>query len=272
MGIWDKLTTWIAPAEQPEEPVTFESLRDAYVKSVRTHLGYQPEELVGRLGATQKFPYHMYQQQRHLAVEMHQRNLDALDATTRIKMERAQQIQRTIHAIIQVASPSTQNTVHELMNLTHTELSAELKIHLQPIKSAVPKVWERLLNLVEKNSHLRKAVYGMKVSMDPNPIYSKGEVVPEIVLYAYDKNDFETIVSALQLELAEYEQYSNHQTPRFNQKVTDLIYVAQSSGDLKSALKRVGLLDEYFDASSDYAFFKGEEVGQRYSIKHLDAV
>jgi hypothetical protein len=50
--------------------------------------------------------------------------------------------------------------------------------------------------------------------------------------------------------------------PRYNHKLSELLFVAQSGGDLKNLLKKDGLFDEYFDPKYNYAFRRGEEPPQ----------
>lgn len=128
----------------------------------------------------------------------------------------------------------------------------EVKIHLQPQLEQEPMVVDRLLSLLEQQPQLRDGIDAIKVRVigngQPEP---DGHHLPEVVIYT--NNSFQAcLLKFLQQEFCDLT--GNGLTPRFNQEVANqLIYVAQSGGDLKQWLSQEGLLDKLFDKETNYA-------------------
>lgn len=68
----------------------------------------------------------------------------------------------------------------------------QFKIHLQPRKEAVPKIFERLLQSFSKDEELRRLIPIFKASLSKEVQIDKNDnVVPEIVLYVTGRNNAE---------------------------------------------------------------------------------
>lgn len=159
------------------------------------------------------------------------------------------------------------------------EICREYKIHLQPIverdsqsriiKDFRPKCVDTLLKAISENPALEKSINCFKTSLrrekfiapDGNIEKSTaaGTVWPEIVVYTYGKNNFETTLRLLYKYFQGLEKYGSDLTPRDNYKINRLMYVAQSGGDFKNKLRYHGKLDRYFDKRFNYAFRVGEK-------------
>lgn len=138
-------------------------------------------------------------------------------------------------------------------------LSQEFKIHIQPKRQFVPLVAYKLSNLLQ-NEEVRKLVGEFKVKIDPGGVDSQGQEFPQIVIYpTMGRENARRLLEILRQSLKEEERYGTGKPPRYNIGVNNLLFLAQSGGDLKTSLAGVGLLDEYFDRDTGYAFMKGEQ-------------
>lgn len=139
-------------------------------------------------------------------------------------------------------------------------LSQEYKIHIQPKREFVPLVAHRLGTLLQ-NEEVRKLVGEFKVKIDPGGVDSQGQEFPQIVIYpAMGRENAKKLLEVLSQSLKDAERYGTGKPPRYNIKVNNLLFLAQSGGDLKTSLAGAGMLDEYFDKDTGYAFMKGEKA------------
>lgn len=147
-------------------------------------------------------------------------------------------------------------TDNEVRNL----LDQEFKIHIQPKRQFVPLIASRLSRLLQ-NEDVRKLVGEFKVKTAPGGVDNQGQEMPQIVIYpAMGRENAKKLLGILRDALKDDEKYGTGQAPRYNTKVNNLLFLAQSGGDLKTALAGAGLLDEYFDKDTGYTFMKGEKA------------
>ncbi len=148
------------------------------------------------------------------------------------------------------------------------EICQEYKIHLQPpIGGQVsrqedwrPFCVNKLLGALAENPKFRESVDCFKVSYREEAKRSIGGAIPEIIIYPRTgRENFGKALAHIYQCFKGDEQHASDITPRYNHRINELIFVAQSSGDFKDSLKRLGVLDRYFDEKQNYAFRKGEE-------------
>lgn len=148
-------------------------------------------------------------------------------------------------------------------------LKQEYKIHLQPKPEATGRVLAELAKAAAEDPELRDALEAYKVSKTAKTAEGSGVVrlgprmreggLPEIVIYPkLGRENFDKALGKLRERFAGMEELGSGVKPRYNERVNDLIYAAQSGGDLKTSLRDAGKLDEYFDAESGYSRLKGE--------------
>jgi len=142
-------------------------------------------------------------------------------------------------------------------------LSSEYKIHLMPKSEYTPFIIEQLLSGIKSDPELRDVISQIKIINDDKKI--RKEIMPTIVIYAkLGKLNAQIALDKICRRLGKYRGIGLGQTPRYNQKVNDLIYYAQSGGDWKNdyvgALEALGKsIDDnnpIFD--KDFIHFKGD--------------
>jgi len=153
-------------------------------------------------------------------------------------------------------------------------IMAEYKIHLQPTRDQLGPVVRRLVEtlLDDRNTGLRESLMGFKIRQPYGAVDKEADrLLPEIVIYprvgegqtdedvAQARANAEKVLAAVTAGTSDLVNLGRtDKTPRFNTRVNDLVYVAQSSGDFKEFLRDEKLLDEYFDAETGYAYRRGE--------------
>lgn len=117
-------------------------------------------------------------------------------------------------------------------------LAQNYKIHLMPKPEDVPAVFIRLLDeIVKKDSELASLLSDFKIKFDLQDLKdSHNETLPIMVLYPRSgKENSQKLLNII------YSLFKDVQglnvTPRYNQKVTDLIYFAQGNADDKNVIK-----------------------------------
>lgn len=137
-------------------------------------------------------------------------------------------------------------------------LAGEFKIHIQPERRFMPLVALKLAKILQDPS-IRILVDEFKVSTEPGGVDDAGQEMPQIVIYpAFGRDNARRLLEILRKSLSQEEKYGTGKLSRYNLRVNDLLSLAQSGGDFKTDLAQAGLLDEYFDKNTGYAFIKGE--------------
>lgn len=269
--IWEKVKSVITGPEQPKGEatpvvreriaVTSEGLKNVYEHSIVKYLGKSMREVAG--DDIPKTKYQMEGSDLYLGISFRPDDPDPTSPKKRENEQRGKNINKLYDEADRIAPRQDPIALAKFVDENKRTFSVERKIHLQPKKEFLPIVVNRLMKMVSEYPELRSAIDSIKMSIQPESDDTKYGVLPEVVIYAYGKQHFEKILQILLPYFQGYEKYTNGKVPRMNQKVNDLVFVAQSGGDFKNVLKSVGLLDQYFDASSNYAFFKGEGMPPR---------
>lgn len=162
------------------------------------------------------------------------------------------------------------NAVNQrLYDLTQAELLAQVKkavkaykIHLMPFKDDIPLILYRMIKYASENEQFRKALFSFKFCITSPQAQSGDEIIATIVIYAggNGKEDAQRLLDAL-YELLRDGNGNPMQgldiVPRWNRKVTSLIYWSQGHGGNKK--NRKNRLYEYQDDRVCYkSFITGE--------------
>lgn len=153
------------------------------------------------------------------------------------------------------------------------DIYGEYKIHLQVVEGYKPYVLRKLCFLLLKDQWLAELVRAFKLAATDG-----GGHYPELVIYIhpatpplYQQANQSDVEQLLRLQrhrfnraLARLWHYFSQDdkplgkdsVPRYNARLSDLICVAQSGGDLKEALGPIA--GHYFDARLNFAFRHGE--------------
>ena len=139
---------------------------------------------------------------------------------------------------------------------TKQDLVKNYKIHLMPYEKDIPKIFITLLEGIQKNPEIKNDIYTLKIkyrldSTDHLKILSNEDILPIMVIYpASDQASAQRVLNSV------YEIYKDTQgmdiRPRFNEKITSLIYYAQGDGDHKKEDGKYYKLPEKIFYKSDF--------------------
>jgi len=154
-------------------------------------------------------------------------------------------------------TPREKAVMHQLID--------DYKIHLMPIGDLTPTLM-KLFEVIKNNPQLQKDIWSIKCNSRYDDAQLKrvvsgsADARPKIVIYPASGKDAAQRV--LQTIIAHFKQDPGLSVaPRFNKRITDLIYVAQGNGDDK-----VGNNLDYFQAP-EYVYFNREKVA---SVLEID--
>jgi hypothetical protein len=141
-----------------------------------------------------------------------------------------------------------------------TTLGCEYKFHILSKPEMHPVLIDRILNAFTHNPVLRKNLIAIKIRSIPE------KNIPDIILYPRRGVNptqaaalMQRIARELKKHLADFDHAGyNDGTPRFNLPLTQILYYAQAGGDIKTDLQQAGLLDQFFDATQNYAVLREE--------------
>jgi hypothetical protein len=135
-------------------------------------------------------------------------------------------------------------------------LSDEYKIHLMPSENQAAQIYDRLLALINEGKVIATT---SKVKKRYQHI-KDGVVFPIIVLYSYGRSTTRKNLLAIKKALGGY--VGTNETPRYNKKITSLIYVAGGDGDVKKLFKnsRDNLYQREIFITPGLEFFVGHEL------------
>lgn len=152
---------------------------------------------------------------------------------------------------------SPRGEIAQIIDRQKELLSGEFKIHLQVKPEYIPFFVSQVAKFWQDEG---QGLFDcLKARTRPATNDHFGQPLPEIVIYSrLGRENAREIVMQLQRYLSGFEHLGTGITPRYNAKVSELIFIAQSGGDLKNVLSREGLIDNYFDKSTGYAFMQGE--------------
>jgi len=164
--------------------------------------------------------------------------------------------------------------IRQEVKVEEARIMSEFKIHLQPSRDRIGLVVRRLTDTLTdpKNQDLREALMGFKIRRPPGAAAKdQTKIMPEIVIYprvgtGSTPEELSRARANAEIALAKVTAATQDlvglgqrdRTPRYNARINDLVYIAQSSGDFKEFLEREGLLDEFFDPETNYAYRYGE--------------
>ena len=134
----------------------------------------------------------------------------------------------------QTSAENVERMQKEVIELTD-QLVQNYKIHLMPFYPQVGSIVLRLLEALQKDQELRTLIQNFKFMPTFDRLHDyEGNIMPLIVIYAASGKE-----KAQRLLNKIYALFKNtaglDQTPRFNQKVTNIIYFAQGDADYKIA-------------------------------------
>lgn len=135
----------------------------------------------------------------------------------------------------------------------HKAAVGQYKIHLMPTDKNIDKVFEQLLSLIAQNENLQKVLSTIKIRNEYEKTLQekeqKKEIFPRIVLYLAEGK--ENAQKALDILYKNFKNFDGlNEKPRYNAKLTDLIYFAQGDADSKNLYPELfEKLDKvYYDA------------------------
>lgn len=149
-------------------------------------------------------------------------------------------------------------------------LVGQYKIHLMPTDENYADTVTKVITALNTDPELQKAVYFAKFSMKPKPSEELQQlpledILPRIVIYSeIGKEHAQTILNKMR-ELFGTEEGLDI-SPRFNQKVTRLIYFAQGNGDDKAKWLHkknpddTPFINTIFEAP-DYIYYRSDFTG-----------
>ncbi|GEM_PF-5800300 len=106
------------------------------------------------------------------------------------------------------------------------------KIHLMPTKEAIFYTLEKLISALHNNTELADSVKIIKIHALNDHLDHKGNLLPTIVVYPRaGKEHAQKVLNILYALFKDVEGLNK--TPRFNRKITSLIYYAQGDSDYK---------------------------------------
>ncbi len=241
-----------------ERVITGEGLKNVYRHSIVRYLGPSMREVKSE--DIPKTKYEMEGSDLYFGLSFRPDDPDMTSPKKRQNEHREKMINNLYKEADHIASAQDPKALETFVDENIRTFSVERKIHLQPKKEFLGIVVDRLMKMVSEYPELRTAISSMKMSIQSEADDTKYGVLPEVVIYAYGKQHFEKILQILLPYFQGYEKYTSGKVPRMNQKVNDLVFVAQSGGDFKSTLQRAGLLDQFFDPKTNHAFLKGEGI------------
>ncbi len=119
-------------------------------------------------------------------------------------------------------------------------LSLEYKIHLMPKSEYVSGVTRRLCEHLRDDEELNEATAGFKVKLDSNTQHGD-QVLPMMVIYPMlGKENAQLVLNRVYHAFPEHERMGMNITPRDNRRINNLVYWAQSGGDLKKNIEDSG--------------------------------
>jgi hypothetical protein len=126
------------------------------------------------------------------------------------------------------------------------KLVGNYKIHLMPYDEDISIILNRLLREITTNPSFKRHVHSFKIKLATRDLKKGDEIMPKIVIYPASSKESAQIVLDKVYELTKDIKGMNI-TPRYNEKMTDLIYVAQGDGDYKGRMQA-----EFYEPSFIY--------------------
>jgi len=137
-------------------------------------------------------------------------------------------------------------------------LAKEYKIHLMPQPEYTFAVTRRICEHLRDDSTLNDAVAGFKVKLNPDTIQHGDQVLPVVVIYSMlGRDNAQVVLDRIYHAFPEHRRIGRNVTPRDNRRINNLIYWAQSGGDLKHKYRGFKKRNTQFSDTGSH--FRGEE-------------
>lgn len=166
-----------------------------------------------------------------------------------------------LHRVREFTSSGDREGAERLVQTKKDVLAKEFKLHFQPSEAAIEVCITELARFFSQDE-TNSLIHSLKIyagDWQPDDRDQWGLYAPQIVVYPYADNEkVRKLVGKATQHFRGYE-WGNKLTPAYNVKLSDLLYLAQSGSGLKSNLFQLDLLDQFFDKSTNYAFFQGEK-------------
>lgn len=126
------------------------------------------------------------------------------------------------------------------------KLVANYKIHLMPYDDDINVILNRILREASTNPSFKNLIHLFKIKLATRDLKKGDEVLPKIVIYPISGKENAQAFLDKVYELMQDIRGMNI-VPRYNEKITDLIYVTQGDGDYKGKAHA-----EYYEPSFIY--------------------
>lgn len=256
-------------------PATLQKLNGGYATLAPADRGQFLREIAGlHQGAMEyKGQDHLYFENPDFQLTRAQVKARAESIKTNLNIvgEFANEYQQALQNGRQRAARAVQQAAVEYLDRNIDNLGTEYKIHLHTAAHFTPQMIDRLFMAIKFDPYLRNNISNLKVARTSNEQAnaelpeSEQEFIADVVVYprrggtvqesAYMTN---VLIARLQKHFADYDtaEADAQEIPRYNLKLSHVLFLAQSGGDLKNNLRELGLLDRYFDRSKQYAVMR----------------
>jgi len=165
--------------------------------------------------------------------------------------------------------PFDPSKLSERLKADAQQLAKYYKIHLMPGEQVNPtKLLWLILNAYETDAELKNLLPVFKISPKPleNIVEGEKQILPQVVFYVKDGKEVaqKALIKIYNLFTQHPEIKGSGIRPRFNAKVTDLIWIAQGNGDYKA-----GRYSAYYEQPLK-AYYRPDIAGtiQNYHLRH----
>lgn len=128
------------------------------------------------------------------------------------------------------------------------DLTNEYKIHLMPKIEKAESVFKKVISILDKKE-VSENVQCFKFLHCPLEQYDiNNQLTPKAVIYVQTKEAAQQVLKIFRENLQNLEECGTGKTPRFNKKVTNLLFYANGDSHCKVLAKKRGVFDQWFDA------------------------
>lgn len=161
--------------------------------------------------------------------------------------------------------PDVNEKAKKLKNEIMEHVVQNYKIHLMPSdRISLTNVLQQIIIIISLNPELQNVIYGFKIKPDVELRFDSDRQLFPIIVF-YPSAGKESAQKALNLLFKEFNDRfpGLGKSPRYNAKVSNLIYVAQGDGDFKGDMYK-----KWYDA--DRVYFRADITGKKrdYVLKY----
>ena len=139
-------------------------------------------------------------------------------------------------------------------------LALEYKIHLMPHPEYVQGVTRTLCEHLRDDKELDKATAGFKVKLNVETQHDD-QILPMIVIYPMlGKENAQLVLDRVYNAFPNHERMGMNLTPRDNRRINNLVYWAQSGGDLKKKYRKFRPRNTQFSITGSHFLGKEHEL------------